>query len=93
MAFLEFLDFLEFMETSKVVGGWPQPTGDRYLLWGLPYRTRRSAGPMYYPVLCSFVLGGRDPPAAAFLVRRQVVPVLNIYLYCISDSWCWIPRI
>ena len=34
MAFLEFLDFLEFMETSKVVGGWPQPTGDRYLLWG-----------------------------------------------------------
>ena len=31
---------------------------------------------MCYPV-CSFVFGGRYPPAAALLVRRLVVPVLN----------------
>ena len=42
----------------------------------VPARTRRSAGgPMCYPV-CSFRVG-RYPPAAALLVRRQVVPVLN----------------
>ena len=84
MAFLEFLDFLEFMETSTVAGPGPNPReieisfgADGPLACARPDPTI-GWGPMCYPV-CSFCVGrpGRYPPAAALLVRRQVVPVLN----------------
>ena len=41
--------------------------------------------------LCSFVFGGRYPPAAALLVRRLVVPVLNkllqLPLHPLAGAW------
>ena len=81
MVFLEFLVFLEFMETSEVAGPGPNPReieisfgADGPLACARPDPTIG-----WTDVLpCVFVcVWGRYPPAAALLVRRLVVPVLN----------------
>ena len=79
--FLDFLDFLEFLETSEVAGPGPNPReidisfgADGPLACARPDPTIG-----WTDVLpCVFVcVWGRYPPAAALLVRRLVVPVLN----------------
>ena len=80
MVFLEFLVFPEVMETSEVAGPGPNPReieisfgADGPLACARPDPTIG-----WTDVLpCVFVCVGRYPPAAALLVRRQVVPVLN----------------
>ena len=82
MVLLEFLVFLVFLETSEVVGPGPNPReidisfgAEGPLACARPDPTigwRTDVLP-----LCSFVFWGRYPPAAALLVRRLVVPVLN----------------
>ena len=96
MVFLDFLDFLEFLETSEVAGPGPNPReidisfgADGPLACARPDPTigrRTDVLP-----LCSFVFGGRYPPAAALLVRRLVVPVLNkllqLPLHPLAGAW------
>ena len=81
MVFQDFLDFLVFLETSEVAGPGPNPReieisfgADGPLACARPDPTIG-----WTDVLpCVFVcVWGRYPPAAALLVRRQVVPVLN----------------
>ena len=82
MVFLEFLVFLEFMETSEVAGPGPNPReieisfgADGPLACARPDPT---IGRRTDVLPCVFVcVWGRYPPAAALLVRRLVVPVLN----------------
>ena len=81
MVFRDFLDFLEFMEASEVVGPGPNPReieisfgADGPLACARPDPT---IGRRADVLPCVFVCVGRYPPAAALLVRRQVVPVLN----------------
>ena len=81
MVFLDFLDFLEFLETSEVAGPGPNPR-EIDISFGAQWplacaRPDPTIG--WTDVLpCVFVcVWGRYPPAAALLVRRQVVPVLN----------------
>ena len=83
MVFPEFLDFLDFMETSTVAGPGPNPReieisfgADGPLACARPDPT---IGQRTDVLPCVFVCVGRYPPAAALLVRRQVVPVLNNY--------------
>ena len=85
MVFPEFLDFLEVMETSEVAGPGPNPReieisfgADGPLACARPDPTigqRTDVLPCVFVCVC--VGEGRYPPAAALLVRRQVVPVLN----------------
>ena len=81
MVFQDFLDFLVFLETSEVAGPGPNPReidisfgADGPLACARPDPTIG-----WTDVLpCVFVcVWGRYPPAAALLVRRLVVPVLN----------------
>ena len=81
MVFLEFLVFPEVMETSEVAGPGPNPReieisfgADGPLACARPDPT---IGWRTDVLPCVFVCVGRYPPAAALLVRRQVVPVLN----------------
>ena len=64
VVFLEFLDFLEVMETSEVAGPGPNPR-EIEISFGADG-----------PLACA---RPTRPPAAALLVRRQVVPVLKYY--------------
>ena len=95
MAFRDFLDFLEFLETSEVAGPGPNPReieisfgADGPLACARPDPTIG-----WTDVLpCVFVcVWGRYPPAAALLVRRLVVPVLNNYfsypLHPLAGAW------
>ena len=81
MVFLDFLDFLDFLETSEVAGPGPNPR-EIDISFGAQWpiacaRPDPTIG--WTDVLpCVFVcVWGRYPPAAALLVRRLVVPVLN----------------
>ena len=83
VVFLEFLVFPEVMETSEVAGPGPNPReieisfgADGPLACARPDPT---IGWRTDVLPCVFVCVGRYPPAAALLVRRQVVPVLNNY--------------
>ena len=107
MVFQDFLDFLVFLETSEVAGPGPNPReieisfgADGPLACARPDPTIG-----WTDVLpCVFVcVWGRYPPAAALLVRRLVVPVLNKLLQlplhplagawrvplCASELWGW----
>ena len=86
MVFLEILDFLEFMETSEVAGPDPNPREIEISFGADGPSCLCPAGPDDRPwtdvLPCVFVcVWGRYPPAAALLVRRLVVPVLN------TTSW------
>ena len=81
MVFQDFLDFLVFLETSEVAGPGPNPR-EIDISFGAQWplacaRPDPTIG--WTDVLpCVFVcVWGRYPPAAALLVRRLVVPVLN----------------
>ena len=84
MVFQDFLDFLVFLETSEVAGPGPNPR-EIDISFGAqwPLACARPAPTIGWRTdvlpLCSFVFWGRYPPAAALLVRRLVVPVLNNY--------------
>ena len=95
MVFLDFLDFLVFLETSEVAGPGPNPReidisfgADGPLACARPDPTIG-----WTDVLpCVFVcVWGRYPPAAALLVRRLVVPVLNkllqLPLHPLAGAW------
>ena len=95
MVFQDFLDFLVFLETSEVAGPGPNPReieisfgADGPLACARPDPTIG-----WTDVLpCVFVcVWGRYPPAAALLVRRLVVPVLNNYfsypLHPLAGAW------
>ena len=95
MVFLEFLVFLDFLETSEVVGPGPNPR-EIDISFGAQWplacaRPDPTIG--WTDVLpCVFVcVGRRYPPAAALLVRRQVVPVLNkllqLPLHPLAGAW------
>ena len=95
MVFQDFLDFLVFLETSEVAGPGPNPReidisfgADGPLACARPDPTIG-----WTDVLpCVFVcVWGRYPPAAALLVRRLVVPVLNkllqLPLHPLAGAW------
>ena len=95
MVFLDFLDFLEFLETSEVAGPGPNPR-EIDISFGAQWplacaRPDPTIG--WTDVLpCVFVcVWGRYPPAAALLVRRLVVPVLNkllqLPLHPLAGAW------
>ena len=94
MAFRDFLDFLEFLETSEVAGPGPNPR-EIEISFGAegPLACARPDPTIgWTDVLpCVFVCVGRYPPAAALLVRRQVVPVLNkllqLPLHPLAGAW------
>ena len=95
MVFLEFLDFLEVMEASEVAGPGPNPReieisfgADGPLACARPDPTigQRTA---VLPCVSFVFGGGRYPPAAALLVRRPVVPVLNKTTSATSTSASW----
>ena len=81
MVFLDFLDFLEFLETSEVAGPGPNP------------REIDISFGAQWPLACARPdpTIGRYPPAAALLVRRLVVPVLNkllqLPLHPLAGAW------
>ena len=81
MVFQDFLSFLVFPETSEVAGPGPNPR-EIEISFGAdgPFACARPDPTIgWTDVLpCVFVcVWGRYPPAAALLVRRLVVPVLN----------------
>ena len=95
MVFQDFLSFLVFLETSEVAGPGPNPReieisfgADGPLACARPDPTIG-----WTDVLpCVFVcVWGRYPPAAALLVRRLVVPVLNkllqLPLHPLAGAW------
>ena len=95
MVFLDFLDFLDFLETSEVAGPGPNPR-EIDISFGAQWplacaRPDPTIG--WTDVLpCVFVcVWGRYPPAAALLVRRLVVPVLNkllqLPLHPLAGAW------
>ena len=95
MVFPEFLDFLEVMETSEVAGPGPNPR-EIDISFGAkgPLACARPDPTIgWTDVLpCVFVcVWGRYPPAAALLVRRLVVPVLNkllqLPLHPLAGAW------
>ena len=95
MAFRDFLDFLEFLETSEVAGPGPNPR-EIEISFGAegPLACARPDPTIgWTDVLpCVFVcVWGRYPPAAALLVRRLVVPVLNkllqLPLHPLAGAW------
>ena len=95
MVFLEFLVFLDFLETSEVVGPGPNPR-EIDISFGAegPLACARPDPTIgWTDVLpCVFVcVWGRYPPAAALLVRRLVVPVLNkllqLPLHPLAGAW------
>ena len=77
MVFQDFLSFLVFLETSEVVSPGPNPR-EIDISFG-------AEGPL----ACGEA--GRYPPAAALLVRRLVVPVLNkllqLPLHPLAGAW------
>ena len=92
MVFQDFLSFLVFLETSEVAGPGPNPR-EIDISFGAQWplacaRPDPTIG--WTDVLpCVFVcVWGRYPPAAALLVRRLVVPVLNNYFSYLYASWC-----
>ena len=95
MVFQDFLDFLVFLETSEVAGPGPNPR-EIDISFGAQWplacaRPDPTIG--WTDVLpCVFVcVGRRYPPAAALLVRRLVVPVLNkllqLPLHPLAGAW------
>ena len=81
MVFLDFLAFLVFLETSEVAGPGPNPReidisfgADGPLACARPDPTIGWSDVLPCVFVCVW---GRYPPAAALLVRRLVVPVLN----------------
>ena len=95
MVFQDFLSFLEFLETSEVAGPGPNPR-EIDISFGAQWplacaRPDPTIG--WTDVLpCVFVcVWGRYPPAAALLVRRLVVPVLNkllqLPLHPLAGAW------
>ena len=98
MVFLEFLVFLDFLETSEVVGPGPNPR-EIDISFGAEGPDRASClcppGPDdrldRCATLCVRLCLGRYPPAAALLVRRLVVPVLNkllqLPLHPLAGAW------
>jgi hypothetical protein len=99
MVFQDFLSFLVFLETSEVAGPGPNPR-EIDISFGAQWplacaRPDPTIG--WTDVLpCVFVcVWGRYPPAAALLVRRLVVPVLNklLQLPLHPLSWCLASRL
>ena len=95
MVFLDFLDFLDFLETSEVAGPGPNPReidisfgADGPLACARPDPTIGCTDVLPCVFVCVW---GRYPPAAALLVRRLVVPVLNkllqLPLHPLAGAW------